>query len=640
MLYVPLITMLDQMTEGRMEKDDHAVFVKKIVDAAMSCGIRITERKAQAEYFTATVRKALPLKGGTEQAQKNRDELLSHLYLAIDHVFNVEPVKLSYSDALLFRREITDNIPVMAHIDSVTWNRIFIVIDTWRMSTTIADITWQAIADHLGVLNHDERQMIRGAYYEHVHPYKAVTSKDMVHVRYCKANIENMLTHKWGLETVFLAEHDADLAELGDFDVYAITEQYDRYHGKVAVRAFRQKVLCYKLNKRPVLFIKGQTDWIGPNDLEHLRYTEGLYTADMPTMKSEYKFIDGFPSNIPAGEYSVTVDEVKIVDGKLVTSLKDLRPIASKFEDKVTAPEGTFDDDSMVKAANSIYRAGGWIGKPTRVSDVEPRIQELTPAQRAAAEQALKEMTKHVEEPRSQRFSCAGPNMSNIPKSDVPSKLFVKLDENGMVCGSGITLNEPDIIVTPEFKGAVGYEVRRQLRELGISVDSERDKSNGVDTLNSNTDAEQAKLRQDTAAVDNTVADLDQLNRNDGNSEKYTNITVRAVDDDAGIRLDVFVGGRQVILDKAILEAVHKNGDFTVKRTKMLRAEDVHKQILAEAAKERESYKTKPAPVHVLTESDVDDVLNKYFTRYMNIVVGTIIAAIALSMILRYYNFI
>ena len=436
MIYLPLIRTVSKLVGDILSPADVIYFNKTFTAEAMSCGICITERKALTEYFQTAAYKALNSPRNVRISDEMQT-LLTTLESAIEAILIEEPVKLPYADALLFRKKLIDDLPVLKHFDATTWQKVFGIIDNWRTSTVIADEVWQTVAAILGCETPDHRNLIRGVYYEIAHPLREINTLETTN--YSKRLLRNTLEHKWDVETVFLTENEADLIDVDDYDVWVKTEQITRYSGKAAVRAFRHEILCYKLNKRPVLFAKGMDLWIGPSDLEQLRYTEGLYEQEMPTMQTVLKYNGDFPRNIPSGTYSVTVDDVAFVDGKIITSFKDLRPIASKFEDKVTAPEGTFD--------------------ASRVMGDEPRIQELTPDQRESAMRVLRDMEGYVEEP----CSHSGPAMDAISKNDVPHRLFVKRDKDGIVCGTGITLGKPDIILTPEFQKAVAHEVRKQI---------------------------------------------------------------------------------------------------------------------------------------------------------------------------------
>lgn len=336
MIYLPLIRAVSKLVGDTLSPADVIYFNKTFTAEAMSCGIRITERKALTEYFQKAAYKAL-----NSPHSDDMQTLLTTLESAIEAILIEEPMKLAYADVLLFRKKLIDDLPVLKHFDATTWQKVFGIIDNWRTSTVIADEVWQSVAEILGCETPDNRNLIRGVYYEIAHPLREINTLETTH--YSKRLLRNTLEHKWGVETVFLTENEADLVDVDDYDVWVRTEQTTRYSGKAAVRAFRHEILCYKLNKRPVLFVKGMDLWIGPSDLEQLRYTEGLYEQEMPTMQTAFKHKGDFPRNIPSGTYSGTIDDVAFVDGKIIASFKDLRQIASKFEDKVTAPEGTYD---------------------------------------------------------------------------------------------------------------------------------------------------------------------------------------------------------------------------------------------------------------------------------------------------------
>lgn len=456
MIYLPLIRTVSKLVGDILSPADVIYFNKTFTAEAMSCGIRITERKALTEYFQKAAYKAL-----NSPHSDDMQTLLTTLESAIEAILIEEPMKLAYADVLLFRKKLIDDLPVLKHSDATTWQKVFGIIDNWRTSTVIADEVWQSVAEILGCETPDHRNLIRGVYYEIAHPLREINTLETTN--YSKWLLSNTLEHKWGVETVFLTENEADLVDVDDYDVWVRTEQITRYSGKAAVRAFRHEILCYKLNKRPVLFVKGMDLWIGPSDLEQLRYTEGLYEQEMPTIQTALKHKGDFPRNNP-------------------------------------------------------------------------------------------------------------------------HRLFVKRDKDSIVCGTGITIGEPDIILTPEFQKAVAHEVRKQIDR----VLRKRLKRMG--------------LHRNHGRVDDSIADSTVHAKSDNHIPAADVAGDNCTSDQSEKRTDTDSGVHHV--DNCVRGNLSNND----------------------------------GPIIGLID-EINDLVNKMVTTFMRYYIGTIIAAIAIAAILRYYNF-
>lgn len=620
MIYSPLITALTKFVATTCDAAVVDVFTRKFSAEAMSCGIRCTERKALSAYFQKAAGIALGYNRDIPMPIEASMDLEA-IDTAIQMILEVDAVKLPYADVLAFRRNIVDEIPILQHLTNDTWRTVFGIIDMWRMSTTITDEVWSVIAEQLGCHKPTERGIVRAAYFKYVHPYKAVEELTVQHIT--KGNVVPALKSQWGIEAEFLTEHEADLANVSDADVWAKTEQFTRYSGKVDVRAFRHEILCYKLNKRPVMFVRGQNVWIGPSDLEQLRYTEGLFEIvkpepakqdslaeaakrihnagewlgakvgpvptvpeleelteekraqlnkelqDMQRVKSEYKAADGTDLNLPAGQYVAEVDDVKVIDGKIVTTFKSVETVAAR-EERIKAI-------MQAKAFKAAY------------GDADPSPQVV-----------------------SQRFQCQSPNPSAIPRNDNIAKLMIKTNGEGIITGTGLIMPQTKTEVADWLKEAINEEIikqvkraiRKRRKHMGLHWGN-----GGVDSVRSdksdNSSPDICKSNDDMAGAD-SAGDA---------SDKCAGKTCGAHSTDNVIRSDIPDAWRTTI---GLTQAAS-----TVELTPTM----------------KERLRENSTPVHIVTAHDVDDLVKKMMYTFMRWYFGIIIAAIAIAVILRYYNF-